>query len=83
VQVVLRPALDDFTELIRFPSTQLAKHFERGKHVKVTAGRHEGDTGMVVAVEEGVATIFTDITQVRFSLQLTMVSRLAPLKSLL
>lgn len=30
---------------------------------QVTAGRHEGDTGMVVAVEEGVATLFTDITQ--------------------
>jgi len=31
--------------------------------MQVTAGRHEGDTGMVVAVEEGVATLFTDITQ--------------------
>lgn len=35
-QVVLKPALDDFTELIRFPASQLAKHFERGKHVKVS-----------------------------------------------
>jgi len=36
-QVVIKPALDDFTELIRFPASQLAKHFERGKHVKVSA----------------------------------------------
>eukprot|EP00976_Prorocentrum_cordatum_P047162 952541-Prorocentrum_minimum.AAC.2 len=49
-QVVILPKLKDFNELIRFPTSQLSKFFKRGDHVKVTTGRHEGDTGMVVQV---------------------------------
>lgn len=36
---------------------------QSGEHVKVVHGQHEGETGMVVRVEQPVAYIFTDATQ--------------------
>eukprot|EP00854_Cymbomonas_tetramitiformis_P009613 gene9613-11391_t len=62
-EVIVAPKLRDITELISFPANQLNKFFKRGDHVKVTAGRHEGDSGMVVHVEDLIATVFTDTTQ--------------------
>lgn len=33
-----------------------------GDHVKVLAGRYEGDTGLIVRVEDNTAVLFSDLT---------------------
>ena len=33
-----------------------------GDHVKVIAGRYEGDTGLIVRVEDTVVVLFSDLT---------------------
>ena len=33
-----------------------------GDHVKVLAGRYEGDTGLIVRVEDNMAVLFSDLT---------------------
>ncbi|KAJ1743950.1 transcription elongation factor spt5 [Coemansia sp. RSA 989] len=49
------------TGTMSFPARQLRKRFGTGDHVKVLSGRHSGETGMVLAVADAVATVFTDI----------------------
>ena len=34
----------------------------QGDHVKLTAGRHEGDTGLIVRVEEQGVVLLSDVT---------------------
>lgn len=41
---------------------ELRKYFQVGDHVKVIAGRHEGETGLIVRVETNLAIIFADLT---------------------
>ena len=33
-----------------------------GDHVKVLGGRYEGDTGLIVRVEENMVVLFSDLT---------------------
>ena len=33
-----------------------------GDHVKVIAGRYEGDTGLIVRVEDNMVVLFSDLT---------------------
>jgi len=40
---------------------ELEKHFKMGDHVKVIGGRFEGDTGLIVRVEDTVV-LFSDLT---------------------
>jgi transcription elongation factor SPT5 len=41
---------------------ELKKHFKVGEHVKVIGGRNEGETGLIVRVEEQTAIILSDLT---------------------
>ena len=41
---------------------ELQKHFKMGDHVKVLAGRYEGDTGLIVRVEDNMVVLFSDLT---------------------
>lgn len=61
-----RPSLQDPLE---FPAHELKKYFRMGDHVKVIAGRYEGDTGLIVRVEENFVILFSDLTmhEVRLS----------------
>jgi transcription elongation factor SPT5 len=49
--------------LLSFPAAHLQKYFKRGDHVKVIAGRYEGETGLIIRVEEKFVIIFSDLTQ--------------------
>lgn len=33
-----------------------------GDHVKVISGKYEGDTGLIIRVEENVVVLFSDVT---------------------
>ena len=47
---------------MEFPARELRKFFKMGDHVKVIAGRYEGDTGLIVRIENNIAVIFSDLT---------------------
>ncbi len=47
---------------LEFPAHELRKYFRMGDHVKVIAGRYEGDTGLIVRVEENFVILFSDLT---------------------
>jgi len=42
---------------------EVCKYFEVGNHVKVVSGLKEGDTGMVVKVEQHVLILRSDTTE--------------------
>lgn len=43
-------------------ANELHKHFKMGDHVKVIGGRYEGDTGLIVRVEDNMVVLFADLT---------------------
>lgn len=43
-------------------ANELKKHFKVGEHVKVIGGRNEGETGLIVRLEDQVAIILSDLT---------------------
>ena len=47
---------------LEFPAHELMKFFKEGDHVKVIKGKYEGDTGLIVRVEEEVIVLFSDLT---------------------
>ncbi|KAK7881032.1 hypothetical protein WMY93_030621, partial [Mugilogobius chulae] len=48
------PKHEDLKDPLEFPAHELKKYFRMGDHVKVIAGRYEGDTGLIVRVEENL-----------------------------
>ena len=46
-----------------------------GDHVKVIAGRYEGDTGLVVKMEVSQAVVFSDLTMSEVSLNASICTR--------
>ena len=48
--------------MLEFPAQELRKYFKMGDHVKVIAGRFEGDMGLIVRVEENFVILFSDLT---------------------
>ena len=50
-------------ELLTFREEQLAKHFKMGDHVKVISGMFEGETGLILRVDNNVVTLFSDLTK--------------------
>uniref|UniRef100_G3TQX0 Transcription elongation factor SPT5 n=1 Tax=Loxodonta africana TaxID=9785 RepID=G3TQX0_LOXAF len=49
-------------DMLEFPAQELRKYFKMGDHVKVIAGRFEGDTGLIVRVEDNFVILFSDLT---------------------
>ena len=48
---------------IEVPARSVHKLFKPGDHVKVLAGKHADETGLVVKVEDGVTTFLSDLSQ--------------------
>ena len=57
-EITMMPKHEDLTEALRFPARELRKSFKVGDHVKVIKGRYEGDTGLVVRVEDNMVVVF-------------------------
>lgn len=47
---------------IEVPAASLRKRFKAGDHVKVMAGKNIDETGLVVAVNGDVITIWSDVS---------------------
>ncbi|XP_055342396.1 transcription elongation factor SPT5-like [Paramacrobiotus metropolitanus] len=61
-KVVIQPDHEDLKDPIEFPARELKKFFRTGDHVRVLRGRYEGDTGLVVRVEDNLIVLFSDLT---------------------
>lgn len=61
-RVTIMPRHKDLKDPLEFPAEELRKYFSLGDHVKVVAGRYEGDTGLIVRVEEDFIVLFSDLT---------------------
>ena len=47
-KVTMLPKHEDLKDPLEFQAGELKKHFKMGDHVRVIAGRYEGDTGLIV-----------------------------------
>uniref|UniRef100_A0A3P8U2Z7 Transcription elongation factor SPT5 n=1 Tax=Amphiprion percula TaxID=161767 RepID=A0A3P8U2Z7_AMPPE len=61
-KITIMPKHEDLKDPLEFPAHELRKYFRMGDHVKVIAGRYEGDTGLIVRVEENFVILFSDLT---------------------
>lgn len=60
--ITVMPKHDALKDPLVFKPNELRKYFKQGDHVKVLAGRYEGDTGLVVRVEPTRAVLVSDLT---------------------
>lgn len=60
--IAMMPKHDDLKESLYFQANELRKYFKMGDHVKVLAGRYEGDTGLIVRVENNRVVLISDLT---------------------
>uniref|UniRef100_A0A0M3HKR8 KOW domain-containing protein n=1 Tax=Ascaris lumbricoides TaxID=6252 RepID=A0A0M3HKR8_ASCLU len=49
-------------EALTLNAYELRKFFRAGDHVKVINGRYEGDTGLIVRVEDNLVILLSDLT---------------------
>lgn len=61
-KIMILPKHEDLKDELEFSAHELRKYFNQGDHVKVIAGRYEGDTGLIVRVEENMIVLFSDLT---------------------
>ena len=61
-KIRMMPNHEELKEPIEFMASELKKYFKVGEHVKVIGGRNEGETGLIVRVDENLAAIMSDIT---------------------
>ncbi|KAH8035967.1 hypothetical protein HPB51_014090 [Rhipicephalus microplus] len=61
-KITMLPKHEDLTDPLDFQAHELKKYFKMGDHVKVIAGRFEGDTGLIVRVEDNMVVLFSDLT---------------------
>eukprot|EP01135_Chromosphaera_perkinsii_P005299 Nk52_evm7s335 gene=Nk52_evmTU7s335 len=62
--ITVLPKHEDLQELgdaLQFQRRQLRKFFKMGDHVKVINGLHNGETGLVVRIDDGVVIFFSDV----------------------
>ncbi|XP_050528821.1 transcription elongation factor SPT5 [Daktulosphaira vitifoliae] len=60
--VTIMPKHDDLKMPLEFMANELRKFFKQGDHVRVVGGRYEGDTGLIVRVEQNRIVLFSDVT---------------------
>ncbi len=61
--VILRPKVFQMEDhKIEVPAASVRKRFKPGDHVKVMAGKSADETGLVVAVDGGVVSIWSDVS---------------------
>jgi len=62
-KITILPKHEDLKdEPLHFQAHDLKKYFRQGDHVRVIGGRYEGDTGLIVRVEENMVVLFSDLT---------------------
>ncbi|UYV79470.1 SUPT5H [Cordylochernes scorpioides] len=62
-KITMIPSHDDLKDPLEFSAVELRKFFKQGDHVKVIAGRYEGDTGLIVRADENLVVLFSDLAK--------------------
>lgn len=73
-KITILPRHEDLKDELEFMAHELKKYFSQGDHVKVIAGRYEGDTGLIVRVEENMIVLFSDLTMHELKVRKVFVS---------
>ncbi|XP_025424604.1 transcription elongation factor SPT5 [Sipha flava] len=60
--VTIMPKHEELKMPLEFMANELRKFFKQGDHVRVVGGRYEGDTGLIVRVEQNRIVLFSDVT---------------------
>jgi len=61
-KITMIPKHEDLKDPLEFPADELKKHFKTGDHAKVIGGKYEGDTGLIVRVEDNLVVLISDLT---------------------
>ncbi|KAI1715640.1 early transcription elongation factor of RNA pol II, NGN section domain-containing protein [Ditylenchus destructor] len=61
-KVVILPHHKDLTEPLTLNAFEMRKFFKAGDHVRVVQGRYEGDTGLILRVEDNLVILISDLT---------------------
>eukprot|EP00094_Tigriopus_californicus_P005339 TCALIF_05148-PA protein Name:"Similar to SUPT5H Transcription elongation factor SPT5 (Homo sapiens)" AED:0.12 eAED:0.12 QI:0/0.33/0.3/1/0.77/0.8/10/0/1058 len=61
-KITIQPKHEDLKDPLEFQAGDLRKYFSQGDHVRVIGGRYEGDTGLIVRVQENLIVLFSDLT---------------------
>uniref|UniRef100_A0A915IPM2 Transcription elongation factor SPT5 n=1 Tax=Romanomermis culicivorax TaxID=13658 RepID=A0A915IPM2_ROMCU len=62
-KIVMMPDHEELKDPLTFSAHELRKYFREGDHVKVLAGRYEGDTGLIVKVEDNTVKVLSKDVQ--------------------
>ncbi|XP_052861646.1 transcription elongation factor SPT5 [Anopheles cruzii] len=60
--ITVMPKHEELRDPLIFKASELRKYFKTGDHVKVLAGRYEGETGLIVRVESARVVLVSDLT---------------------
>uniref|UniRef100_A0A182U6J2 Transcription elongation factor SPT5 n=1 Tax=Anopheles melas TaxID=34690 RepID=A0A182U6J2_9DIPT len=60
--ITVMPKHEELRDPLIFKAAELRKYFKTGDHVKVLAGRYEGETGLIVRVEPSRIVLVSDLT---------------------
>ncbi len=60
--VTIMPKHQDLHDLLSFPASQLQKYFKEGDHCKVIAGQYDGETGLILKVQDNIVTLLSDLS---------------------
>lgn len=61
-KIIILPEHEELKEPLTFSAHELRKFFKTGDHARVISGRYEGDTGLVVRVDDNEVTLISDLT---------------------
>eukprot|EP00798_Chlamydomonas_sp_ICE-L_P024641 gene24641-10264_t len=62
-KVMVRPHIDGFFEVVDFNADELRKLFKVGDRVKVLAGQHTGETGLLLSIKEEACVMLSETTR--------------------
>ncbi|XP_063718499.1 transcription elongation factor SPT5-like [Symsagittifera roscoffensis] len=62
-KATMMPKHEDLKDALEFSLGELCKCFKEGDHVKVISGAHEGDTGLIVRVDEDWIVVLSDLSR--------------------
>ena len=69
-KATMMPKHEDLKDALEFSLGELCKCFKEGDHVKVISGAHEGDTGLIVRVDEDWIVVLSDLSRNEVCIQL-------------
>ena len=62
-KATMMPKHEDLKDALEFSVSELCKFFKEGDHVKVIGGAYEGDTGLIVRVDENWVVVLSDLSR--------------------